>query len=438
MRTDYLGLEAFVAISELGSFNRAAAYLNLSRTALSHRITKLESDLGVQLLLRSSRDVSLTKEAQALLPEIRRDLTRLSEAYAALSNRGRDKQERLRFACVPTFAYSYLPAILHAFSAERPDIVVQLQDQPVARIYDLVREGDVEFGISIVGARHSDLDIREIYTEPYVLLVRRDHPLAARESVTRADLAGQPFVRIRTQSSNRQLVDDALGDYRDQIIWRYEVPGSGDEPGRRRCRFDGAAGADGKPRLAGPRRPALQRRRHEADTGRHHPTRRGIVGAGRAVVGNDYRPTVAELTLRRLCRPTNQTVIQFGSRISPDPRLAADGPCFHILCPHGHCLRAEAERGAGGGRLRDLGRLGRHRALSQLDGKDRRSDRRRQGGRLRDQSGIVRLDGLRAGARSRNPTQQAADPGPVPNAVRRYPAGDRRDQLDPRARHGPV
>lgn len=223
MRTDYLGLEAFVAISELGSFNRAAAYLNLSRTALSHRITKLESDLGVQLLLRSSRDVSLTKEAQALLPEIRRDLTRLSEAYAALSNRGRDKQERLRFACVPTFAYSYLPAILHAFSAERPDIVVQLQDQPVARIYDLVREGDVEFGISIVGARHSDLDIREIYTEPYVLLVRRDHPLAARESVTRADLAGQPFVRIRTQSSNRQLVDDALGDYRDQIIWRYEV-----------------------------------------------------------------------------------------------------------------------------------------------------------------------------------------------------------------------
>jgi DNA-binding transcriptional LysR family regulator len=78
MRTDYLGLEAFVAISELGSFNRAAACLNLSRTALSHRITKLESDLGVQLLLRSSRDVTLTKEAQALLPEIRRELIRPS------------------------------------------------------------------------------------------------------------------------------------------------------------------------------------------------------------------------------------------------------------------------------------------------------------------------------------------------------------------------
>ena len=49
MRTDYLGLEAFVAIAELGSFHRAADYLHLSQAALSHRIRKIEADLGVQL-----------------------------------------------------------------------------------------------------------------------------------------------------------------------------------------------------------------------------------------------------------------------------------------------------------------------------------------------------------------------------------------------------
>jgi DNA-binding transcriptional LysR family regulator len=223
MRTDYLGLEAFVAIAELGSFNRAADYLNLSQAALSHRIRKIETDLGVQLLIRSTRDVLLTKEGQALLPQVRRNLTLLSEAYDGLRKRSRSKQDRLALACLPTIANYYLPAILKQFCEEWPNIAVQLHDQPMGRIYELVQAGEVEFGISIIGAKHWDLDIREIFTEPYVLLVCRDHPLARQKTVTRADLAGQPFVRINTQSTNRQLVHDALGEHRETIVWRYEV-----------------------------------------------------------------------------------------------------------------------------------------------------------------------------------------------------------------------
>lgn len=223
MRTDYLGLEAFVAIAELGSFNRAADYLNLSQAALSHRIRKIEADLGVQLLIRSTRDVLLTKEGQALLPQVRRNLAHLSEAYDGLRKLSHGKQDRLALACLPTIANYYLPSILRQFCDECPDIAVQLHDQPMGRIYELVQAGEVEFGISIMGAKHWDLDIREIFTEPYVLLVHRDHPLARQKKVARTDLAGQPFVRINTQSTNRQLVHDALGDYRDTIVWRYEV-----------------------------------------------------------------------------------------------------------------------------------------------------------------------------------------------------------------------
>ena len=223
MRTDYLGLEAFVAIAELGSFSRAAAYLNLSQTALSHRLRKIEADLGVQLLIRSTRDVLLTKEGQALLPQVQRNLAHLSEAYGGLRKRGQSKQDRLAFACLPTIAIHYLPAILRQFSEECPSIAVQLHDQPVGRIYELVQLGEVEFGISIIGAKHWDLDIREIFTEPYVLLVHRGHPLAKQKTVTREDLVGQPFVGINTQSTNRQLVYDSLGTHGDGIVWRYEV-----------------------------------------------------------------------------------------------------------------------------------------------------------------------------------------------------------------------
>lgn len=223
MRTDYLGLEAFVAIADLGSFRRAANSLNLSQTALSHRIRKLEDDLGLELFIRTTREVALTKEAQAVLPEVRQSLKALRDACASLSETGLGRAGRLSFACLPTLAYYYLPSVLHAFSERYPEIVVRLEDRPVGRVYEMVQAGEVEFGISIVGARQWDLDIREIYTDSYALYVREDDPLARQGSVSRADLAGRVFAQISTQSTNRQLVDEALGDYRDRYVWRYQV-----------------------------------------------------------------------------------------------------------------------------------------------------------------------------------------------------------------------
>jgi len=223
MRTDYLGLEAFVAIADLGSFKRAAAHLTLSQTALSHRIRKLEADLGVQLLIRTTREVALTKEAQAILPEVRESLRALASAYYGLTEEGHARRRTLSFACLPTLAYNYLPQILRDFAEEHREIVVQLHDRQVSQVYELVENGTAEFGISLVGARRWDLDVRAIHTEPYVLFVHRAHPLARQDSVRRSDLAGMPFAQISTQSRNRQMVDDALGEYREAMHLRYLV-----------------------------------------------------------------------------------------------------------------------------------------------------------------------------------------------------------------------
>ena len=73
-RIDYIGIEAFVAIAQLGNFVRASAHLNLSQAALSHRIRKLEDDIGTRLLLRTTREVSLTEAGQEFLPIARRNL----------------------------------------------------------------------------------------------------------------------------------------------------------------------------------------------------------------------------------------------------------------------------------------------------------------------------------------------------------------------------
>jgi DNA-binding transcriptional LysR family regulator len=223
MRVNYLGLEAFLAVAELGSFSKAAARLNLSQTALSHRLRKIEEELGVRLLARTTREVSLTGQGQAILPRVKAQLTALNTLLAELQDDGRKARQRTVFACVPSVALHTLPAVMGDFAAEFPQVDLVLRDLPAAEIMDQVRSGAVEFGLTILGAGHWDLDSEPLMIEPYHLLVARGHRLAGQARVTLDDLRGEVMVRIRTQSTNRELVDVALEPIQGQVHWRYEV-----------------------------------------------------------------------------------------------------------------------------------------------------------------------------------------------------------------------
>lgn len=223
MRIDYLGLEALVSIAEHGSFQRAAETLNLSQTALSHRLRKIEADLGTPLLIRSPREVSLTRAGQDLLSDARRLLKELGDSYAAVRARARHSRRQLSIACLPTIAHTMLPEVLHDFGDRMPDVELTLHDIAAHRIAEVVQAGQAEFGVTIVSAQLPDLRVRALFDEPYELLVSDRHPLAPREAVMRADMAGLVMARISTQYKNRQLVDDALGEARDRMDWRYAV-----------------------------------------------------------------------------------------------------------------------------------------------------------------------------------------------------------------------
>lgn len=223
MRVDYLGLEAFLAIAEYGSFQRAATALHLSQAALSHRLRKVEEDLGTVLLVRTSREVSLTPAGQGLLPEARRLLTALQDVYHSARVGAQRQRQRFSFACPPTIANSVLPDILKRLAEQMPAIAFQVLEIPVVRISETVRGGAAEFGLTVVSAELSDLRVRPLIDEEYHLFLHRDHPLAQQERVTLDDILGKPLARISSQSKNRQLLDVAFGDFRDRMVWQYEV-----------------------------------------------------------------------------------------------------------------------------------------------------------------------------------------------------------------------
>lgn len=224
MRIDFLGLEAFVSICDRGGFHRAAAHLNLSQTALSHRMRKLEEDLGVKLLTRTTRQVALTPTGLDLLPKARQIIEDLQNSFDDLRRKGKERQERLAIGCLPTLAVHYLSRILKEFQIGHPDVSLRIHDNSAAEIAALVQSGQAEFGLTIVSASHFDLEIEPLAKEPFVLACPEDHSIArGHPTVSLADLEGVPLVRISPQAGNRALIDDALGARREKMAWRYEV-----------------------------------------------------------------------------------------------------------------------------------------------------------------------------------------------------------------------
>jgi len=223
MRIDVLGLEAFLSIAERGSFHRAAAHLNLSQTALSHRMKKLEDDLGIKLFTRSTRQVTLTPAGLELLPRAQQLMTEISASFEDLRKQGRSQQRSLGVGCLPTIATHVLPPLLNMFRKQFPHIALRIFDNSAREIAEKVLSGEAEFGITIVSAQRWDLDVKPLMKEPYVLLVPQGHALAQKTHASWADLEGEPLVRISPLTGNRMIIDDALGSRREAMMWRYEV-----------------------------------------------------------------------------------------------------------------------------------------------------------------------------------------------------------------------
>jgi DNA-binding transcriptional LysR family regulator len=222
-RVDFLGLQAFLSIANWGSFKGAAASLNLSQAALSHRLKKLEDELGVKLVARTTRQVTLTPAGVDLLPSAQRIVDELSQLFGKLRRQGRESQDVVRIGCLPTIASHHLPRILKDFGARDPDVLVRIIDHSATAIVERVRAGDAEFGVTIMSAQHYDLDIAPIHQEPFVLVCLSGHPLAAAKSVTWAELRDEPLIKIGEQTGNNLLIAAGLGGRYAEMHWKYEV-----------------------------------------------------------------------------------------------------------------------------------------------------------------------------------------------------------------------
>lgn len=223
MRIDFLGIQAFLSIAERGSFLRAADHLHLSQTAISHRIRKLENDLGVRLLARTTREVTLTQAGLAFLPRARKALEDLEGSLDDLRQFGLERQKRITFACLPTFAIHLIPDVLRKFELAHPGIEIRILERLSNEIADLVQAGDVEFGFSLNSTSRWDLEIEQVISTHLILACHPASAMAQRSEIGWAEMHDRRLIRLGSPTSIRILTDDSLGKLNITPKWTYEV-----------------------------------------------------------------------------------------------------------------------------------------------------------------------------------------------------------------------
>lgn len=202
-------LQTFVKVVELGSFARAAERLERSTSVVSRQIADLEAHLGVRLLQRTTRRLSLTDAGQAFYERAVQLVADLHDAETSVRANATELRGRLRVTCGVTFGVRYLAPALAAFARRHPAIELDL-DLSDRRV-DLVEEG-FDLGIRIGPVLHQGLIARRLGSSRMVCCAAPDYLASAREPLEHpADLA-----RHRCLSYTQLAVPNT---------WRFRGPG---------------------------------------------------------------------------------------------------------------------------------------------------------------------------------------------------------------------
>ena len=155
MNYSFRQLKAFLLVSELGNFTRAAERMHITQAGLSVMMRELEVQFGSRLFDRTTRNVSLTAAGKKLMPAAQAAIDKLEQAAAAIGDIGQQARLTLRIAATPLVSSSLLPEVFGTFHRKYPHVNLQLQDDDVDRVHALVESGEVDFGMGFFfkGAR---------------------------------------------------------------------------------------------------------------------------------------------------------------------------------------------------------------------------------------------------------------------------------------------
>jgi LysR family hydrogen peroxide-inducible transcriptional activator len=189
-------LRYFVALADTRHFGKAAERSFVSQPTLSAQIKKLETYLGVQLIERQPRKVTLTETGAKILPLARRIVHESDEIVSTARNEHDPLSGKLKVGLIPTIGPYLLPLLARKLRKRLPRLKLMLYEYQTQPLLDKLRAGDIDLGILALPVPLDGLEARPLYLESFTLAVPTDSPLAKRANIKLDDLNGETLLLL--------------------------------------------------------------------------------------------------------------------------------------------------------------------------------------------------------------------------------------------------
>jgi molybdate transport repressor ModE-like protein len=208
---EFRHLAALESIATEGSFSAAAAKTGYSQSAISGQIATLERLIGVRLVkrIRGSRKVTLTLEGERLLEHARAINARLSAARADIEQLEQNGTQSLRIGTFQSVSQTLLPDVVRGLTAAGTSLTLR-EDKEVEHYAEMLRSGELDVAFVLLPVDDGEVEAIELLRDPWVLVVRTDHPLVWKQRpATADDLSNLPLITFEQLPAQR-LIEGSL------------------------------------------------------------------------------------------------------------------------------------------------------------------------------------------------------------------------------------
>jgi len=205
-------IDIFRHVALHNGMTRAADALGIGQPFVTRAVSRLESELGFALFLRSHGGLTLTPEGELFLREAERSRAGLEE----LARAAREIRERgsgmIHFACLPALTFGFVPRVLRRFCATHHGVTLSLAVRSPETIWNWVASQQCDLGLARHRPGHIGLDEEPFLSAPALCALPRGHRLTSRKAVSPQDLREEPMVAAPAHAAHQARIERAFLD----------------------------------------------------------------------------------------------------------------------------------------------------------------------------------------------------------------------------------
>lgn len=223
---DYLDtrqLRAFQELARHQSFTSAARALHLTQSAVSHSIKALESTLDVALFERQGKTVRLTTAGEGLLPHAVDILSRMQRAIDQIDTLRHPGHGRLAVGATTSMSHAVLPAVLREFRESFPNYEVTISTDDTRQLLALIGNGEIDVAIGMALTGTSSYKFDALFEDQIAMMMAPIHPLAAKPTISPADLLDQDFIIYSRDSETFRLLARGFEETKARLRGHFQV-----------------------------------------------------------------------------------------------------------------------------------------------------------------------------------------------------------------------